>query len=67
MTRRTGRNHTRKIIEPNLWGKIIIFLFQSELDDFVVVKVKGFGIFLVDRIRGGQRMTIHIPWYRAFW
>jgi len=59
--------HIRKVIKPTLWQKFVIWVFSPHLDDFVVVKVKGYGIFLVDKKRGGQRMTIHIPWYHSFY
>ncbi len=58
--------HTRKVIPPTLWGKMLIWLFSKCLVHFKVVKVRGFGIFLVDRKRGGQRMALHLKWYNIF-
>jgi hypothetical protein len=47
----------------NLYDRLVIYMFLPYLDGFTVKKVKGFGVFLVDR--GSQRMTIYIPWWKA--
>ena len=45
-----------------LYDKLVTWMFKPYLGDFKVVKVLGYGIFRVDTKRGGQRMTLHIPW-----
>lgn len=38
--------------------------FSPLLKDFHLIKIRGFGHFLVERGRlGSQRMGIYIPWY----
>lgn len=39
--------------------KILIWLFKEYLNDYKVIEVKGFGVFLVET-KAGQRMTIYI-------
>jgi hypothetical protein len=59
--------YVRKVIPPTLWQKFVIWLYKSSLTDYHVVKNKGWGIFLVDNKWGGQRMTICLPWWQAFY
>ncbi len=46
------------------YDKLVIYMFSSYLGGFEVVKVSGFGVFLVDK--GPQRMTIFFPWWKGF-
>jgi hypothetical protein len=47
-----------------LFDKFIIYTFEPYLINFKIIKVKGFGSFIVET-KSGQRMGIYIPWYKG--
>lgn len=62
--RPSDMHRKRKTITPTFWEKTIIDLFYAQLMDYDVVKVKGFGIFLVDeKWPGNGRKTVRFRWW----